>query len=183
MPGPRDDLFQALRASLGELPFIAEDLGMITEEVHALRERLEIPGMKVLQFGFGDPGAHIYLPQNFEPNCVVYTGTHDNDTTAGWWESSASEEERRHAATYFGEPSDGMHWALIRAAFASVAQTGDCALAGRAGPGQRGPHEHAFTERRQLGLALCRGRPHRQPGGKACALSSVCDRTPKGSTR
>jgi 4-alpha-glucanotransferase len=120
--GPRDDLFNALRASLGDLPFIAEDLGLITQEVHALRERLGVPGMKVLQFGFGDPGAHIYLPQNFEPNCVVYTGTHDNDTTAGWWKSSASRDERRYAATYFGEPADGMHWAFIRAALGSVAR-------------------------------------------------------------
>jgi 4-alpha-glucanotransferase len=120
--GPCDGLFHALRASLGDLPFIAEDLGMITEEVHALRERLGVPGMKVLQFGFGDPGAHIYLPQNFEPNCVVYTGTHDNDTTAGWWKSSASKEEKRFAVNYFGEPADGMHWAFIRAAFASVAR-------------------------------------------------------------
>jgi 4-alpha-glucanotransferase len=122
VPGPGDDLFHALRASLGDLPFIAEDLGLITEEVHALRERLGVPGMKVLQFGFGDPGAHMYLPQNFDPNCVVYTGTHDNDTTAGWWKSSATKEERRFAETYFGEPADGMHWAFIRAAFNSVAR-------------------------------------------------------------
>ena len=120
--GPADDLFRVLRGRLGDLPFIAEDLGLITEEVHALRDRLAIPGMKVLQFGFGDPGARIYLPQNFAPNCVVYTGTHDNDTTAGWWTNSASADERRNAADYLGEPEDGMHWAFIRAAFASVAR-------------------------------------------------------------
>ncbi len=122
VPGPADDLFETLRAQLGDLPFIAEDLGMITEEVHALRERLGVPGMKVMQFGFGDAGSHIYLPQNFEPNCVVYTGTHDNDTTAGWWENSATEEEKQHAAAYLGQPQDGMHWAFIRAAFSSVAK-------------------------------------------------------------
>lgn len=119
--GPKDDLFQVLHARLGDLPFIAEDLGLITAEVHALRERLGIPGMKVLQFGFGDPGAHIYLPHKFEPNCVVYTGTHDNDTTAGWWKSSATDDERRYAAVYMGEAEDGIHWAFIRAAFDSVA--------------------------------------------------------------
>lgn len=118
--GPGDDLFRVLRQRLRDLPFIAEDLGLITAEVHALRERLGIPGMKVLQFGFGDPGAHIYLPHKYEPNCVAYTGTHDNDTTPGWWKS-ASREERQHALEYFGPAEDGMHWAFIRAAFSSVA--------------------------------------------------------------
>src|SRR2546423_2960373 len=81
--GPKDGLFITLRQRLGDLPFVAEDLGLITPEVNTLRAELGIPGMKVLQFGFGDPGAHMYLPHNFEPNCVVYTGTHDNDTTVG----------------------------------------------------------------------------------------------------
>jgi 4-alpha-glucanotransferase len=119
--GPEDDLFRVLRERLGDLPFVAEDLGYITPEVHALRNRLGVPGMKVLQFGFGDPGAHIYLPHRYEPNCVVYTGTHDNDTTPGWW-AGAGPEEKRHALEYFGTPEDGMHWAFIRAAFASVAR-------------------------------------------------------------
>ncbi|HEX7284921.1 MAG TPA: 4-alpha-glucanotransferase [Candidatus Angelobacter sp.] len=119
--GPEDDLFRVLRERLGDLPFVAEDLGYITPEVIALRERLGVPGMKVLQFGFGDPGAHMYLPHKFAPDCVVYTGTHDNDTTPGWW-ASASAEEKRDALEYFGEPEDGMHWAFIRGAFASVAK-------------------------------------------------------------
>jgi 4-alpha-glucanotransferase len=118
--GPGDDLFHVLRQRLGSLPFIAEDLGLITPEVHALRERLGIPGMKVLQFGFGDPGAHMYLPHKHEPNCVAYTGTHDNDTTPGWWKSAGG-EEKQHALEYFGPAQDGMHWAFIRAAFSSVA--------------------------------------------------------------
>lgn len=120
--GPEDALFEALRNALGDLPFIAEDLGMITAEVHALRKRLQIPGMAVMQFGFGDPGAHIYLPHKFEPNTVVYTGTHDNDTTPGWWQNMASEEEKRHAVTYLGMPQDGIEWAFIRAAEGSVAK-------------------------------------------------------------
>ncbi len=99
--GPKGDLFIALRNALGKLPFIAEDLGVITEDVTALRKSLDIPGMKVMQFGFNDRGAHIYLPHSYEPNCVVYTGTHDNDTTLGWWKNSATEEERLSAATYF----------------------------------------------------------------------------------
>jgi len=76
--------------------------------------------MKVLQFGFGDPGAHIYLPHKHIPQCVVYTGTHDNDTTPGWWKS-AGREEKQHAMEYFGPAEDGMHWAFIRGAFSSVA--------------------------------------------------------------
>jgi 4-alpha-glucanotransferase len=122
-----DDLFHALRAALGgELPFIAEDLGIITPPVEALRERLGIPGMRVMQFGFGDPGAHIYLPHRFVSNTVAYTGTHDNDTLAGWWRSGAGEHERRAAAAYLGLNSSGpdavdVPWAFIRAAETSVA--------------------------------------------------------------
>ncbi len=119
--GPQEDLFNVLRAKLGRLPFIAEDLGFITPDVHALRERLQIPGMRVLQFGFGDPGAHIYLPHRYQPNTVVYTGTHDNDTTAGWWQT-LDQEVRERVLAYLGEASDGMHWAMIRAAQNSIAE-------------------------------------------------------------
>jgi 4-alpha-glucanotransferase len=119
--GPKDDLFIKVREALGGLPFFAEDLGYITPEVEALRERLHIPGMAVLQFGFGDVGAHIYLPQRFTSDKVVYTGTHDNDSLMGWWTSGASQEEHRHAEAYFVRPTDGMNWAFIRAAQSSVA--------------------------------------------------------------
>jgi len=119
--GPNESFFQALRTALGKLPFIAEDLGYITPEVHELRKALEIPGMKVLQFGFGNKGAHIYLPHRYEPDCVVYTGTHDNDTIAGWWNTSATEEEKQLASTYMGISEDGVHWAFVRAALTSVA--------------------------------------------------------------
>jgi 4-alpha-glucanotransferase len=121
MDGPKDDLFLALRKALGKLPIIAEDLGLVTEQVRALRRRLDIPGMRVMQFGFGDRGAHIYLPHQFEPNTVVYTGTHDNDTTLGWWKSSATEQERCYASAYLGHDPEGIHWSFIRAAEASVA--------------------------------------------------------------
>ncbi len=119
--GPKDDLFDRVREALGGLPFFAEDLGYITPDVHALRERLDIPGMAVLQFGFGDPGAHTHLPHTFTPAKVVYTGTHDNDTVLGWWESGASEEQRRHARSYLGLCQDGVNWAMIRCAINSVA--------------------------------------------------------------
>jgi 4-alpha-glucanotransferase len=116
--GPRDDLFFKLREALGGLPFFAEDLGYITPEVHALRDRLHIPGMSVLQFGFGDEGAHMYLPHRAVGK-VVYTGTHDNDTVQGWWRTGAAEHERRNAEAYFGRCDDGIHWAFIRAAQSS----------------------------------------------------------------
>ena len=118
--GPRDDLFHKLREALGGLPFFAEDLGYITPEVHALRDRLQIPGMAVLQFGFGDEGAHMYLPHRAQGK-VMYTGTHDNDTVAGWWQSGAADHERRNAEAYLGRPDDGIHWAFIRAAQSSPA--------------------------------------------------------------
>ena len=118
--GPRDDLFTALRQALGGLPFFAEDLGYITPEVLALRDRLQIPGMCVLQFGFGDEGAHMYLPHR-SAGKVIYTGTHDNDTVVGWWNSGAAEHERRNAEAYVGRCEDGINWAFIRAAQTSPA--------------------------------------------------------------
>jgi 4-alpha-glucanotransferase len=119
--GPKDDLFVKLREALGGLPFFAEDLGYITPDVNALRERLKIPGMAVLQFGFGDVGAHTHLPHTFTSEKVVYTGTHDNDTLLGWWASSATEHERQQVKAYLGRCADGLHWAMIRAASDSVA--------------------------------------------------------------
>jgi 4-alpha-glucanotransferase len=119
--GPKDELFQHLRDALGGFPFFAEDLGYITPDVHALRQRLNIPGMAVLQFGFGDVGSHSHLPHAFTADKVVYTGTHDNDTILGWWQSGASEEERGHALAYLGAAEDGLNWAMIRCAIASVA--------------------------------------------------------------
>jgi len=118
--GPRDDLFLKLREALGGLPFFAEDLGFITPEVHALRDRLQMPGMAVLQFGFGDEGAHMYLPHRAAGK-IMYTGTHDNDTVVGWWNSGAADHERRNAECYVGRSDDGIHWAFIRAAVCSPA--------------------------------------------------------------
>lgn len=120
--GPNEDLFIALRNALGKLPFIAEDLGLITPEVTELRKKLDIPGMAVMQFGFNDRGAHIYLPHSYASNTVVYTGTHDNDTTLGWWKSSATEEERISAANYLNITSEeDVAWSFVRGALTSVA--------------------------------------------------------------
>ena len=119
--GPKDDLFVKLREALGGLPFFAEDLGYITPDVHALRERLKIPGMAVLQFGFGNVGAHAHLPHTFTSEKVVYTGTHDNDTLLGWWASAATDYERQQVEAYLGRCEDGFAWTMIRAAANSVA--------------------------------------------------------------
>jgi 4-alpha-glucanotransferase len=119
--GPKDDLFVKVRGALGGLPFFAEDLGYITPDVNALRDRLKIPGMAVLQFGFGDAGAHTHLPHTFTVDKVVYTGTHDNDTLRGWWNTGITEQERKYIEAYLGRSDDGINWALIRAAMNSVA--------------------------------------------------------------
>ena len=119
--GPGHDLFHALRSTMGGLPFIAEDLGTITPEVDQLRRSFEMPGMRILQFGFGNPGAHIYLPHRFERNTVVYTGTHDNDTTLGWWSSGATKEEKQAVQQYMAIKDSDVHWGFIRAAATSVA--------------------------------------------------------------
>jgi 4-alpha-glucanotransferase len=79
-----------------------------------------MPGMRILQFAFGNPGAHIYLPHRYPSNTVVYTGTHDNDTTLGWWKS-CSENERRFAGALLGDASDGINWAMVRLAQSSTA--------------------------------------------------------------
>ena len=121
MPGPGIALFDALRNALGELPLVAEDLGFITEEVHELRRATGLPGMRILQFGFGAPDSP-HLPHRFDRHTVVYTGTHDNDTARGWFEGAA-DAERELARTYLGDDCRDFAWALIRAAYTSVANT------------------------------------------------------------
>lgn len=120
--GPGQALFQALHEALGEVPIIAEDLGVITPEVEELRKALGFPGMKVLQFAFSGEPDHPYLPHNYEANYVVYTGTHDNDTTLGWL-LTASEQERESLMRYLGGRENELNWELIRLAFMSVAHT------------------------------------------------------------
>jgi 4-alpha-glucanotransferase len=118
---PGLELFRALEAALGPLPLVAEDLGMITPAVEALRAELGMPGMKVLQFGFNSKGAHLHLPHRHTPSTVAYTGTHDNDTTQGWW-NEASKVERSAVEAYVGTVGKTAVWPLIRATEASVAQ-------------------------------------------------------------
>jgi 4-alpha-glucanotransferase len=121
--GPGQSFFDAMEASLGELPLIAEDLGLITPEVVALRDRFNFPGMKILQFAFGGERNSQFLPHTFDKNCVVYTGTHDNDTVIGWFED-ADENERKHVLNYMNvATADNIAWNMIRLAFSSVANS------------------------------------------------------------
>ena len=122
MPGPGAALFQAVEAALGKLPIIAEDLGVITPEVDALRQGFDLPGMRVLHFAFGGDNANTYLPHNYCANTVVYGGTHDNNTSVGWWQE-ASPAERSHVCHYLAIDGHDIAWDLIRAACASVADT------------------------------------------------------------
>lgn len=118
---PGDKFFQVLNQKLGKLPILAEDLGVITPEVEALRDKFEFPGMKIVHFAFGSDPGNPYLPFNYPRNCIVYTGTHDNDTTIGWYEK-LSDYERANLWNYMGcIGQQGIHWDLIRVAMSSVA--------------------------------------------------------------
>ena len=128
-PGPGIELFvafdQALRltaeAEAGQLRIIAEDLGFITPQVNALRRATGLPGMRILQFAFDGNADNAYLPHNFDANTVVYTGTHDNDTTCGWWNVLPADTQE-YIRRYLGVSGESINWDLIRASSASVAK-------------------------------------------------------------
>jgi 4-alpha-glucanotransferase len=130
---PGRELFTAIKHALGDLPVIAEDLGVITPDVEALRDDFGFPGMRILQFGFGGDPKNIDLPHNYIRNVVVYTGTHDNDTIVGWFKSEAGagstrdaaqvERERKFCLDYLDTDGHEIHWAFIRAVLSSVANT------------------------------------------------------------
>ncbi|XP_042017244.1 4-alpha-glucanotransferase, chloroplastic/amyloplastic-like [Salvia splendens] len=121
--GPGKSLFDAIFRDVGEINIIAEDLGVITEDVVALRRSIGAPGMAVLQFGFGSDAENPHLPHNHEENQVVYTGTHDNDTIQGWWDV-LPEEEKSNVVKYLGHiVEEDVSWGLIKAALSSVSQT------------------------------------------------------------
>jgi 4-alpha-glucanotransferase len=132
--GPGAPLFEALERALSKLPIVAENLGVITPEVEALRQQFGFPGMAILQFAFGnDPHAPDFKPHNYQHHLVAYTGTHDNDTVVGWWTSSAGmnstrtladvEKEMEYARRYLNTDGHEINWVMIRAVMASVADT------------------------------------------------------------
>jgi 4-alpha-glucanotransferase len=131
--GPGAALFEALEKALGPLPIVAENLGVITPAVEALRARFGLPGMAILQFAFGsDAQANTFIPHNLDHDVAAYTGTHDNDTTVGWWSSAGAgdstrsdddvDSERAFALKYLDAEGKPIHWAFIRALMASVAR-------------------------------------------------------------
>ncbi len=121
--GPGADFFTAVRAQLGDdLPIIAEDLGEITPDVIELRNAFDLPGMKILQFAFSTDASDKFLPHNYERNFVVYSGTHDNDTSWGWYRNTATEKERDFFRRYFRTDGHDAAWTLINAAWSSVAE-------------------------------------------------------------
>jgi 4-alpha-glucanotransferase len=122
VPGPGAKLFAAIDQALGKVPIIAEDLGVITPDVEQLRDAFAFPGMRILQFGFSDASEHAFLPHNYPANTVVYTGTHDNDTVRGWW-NSCSAREGAYAGIYLNTDANNVHWAMIRSASLSAANT------------------------------------------------------------
>jgi 4-alpha-glucanotransferase len=117
--GPGLDFFTVVEREIGRIPIVVEDLGMITPDVEELRDELGYPGMKVLQFAFGDDSSNPYLPHNVIPNSMIYTGTHDNDTTVGWY-SSQSRETRNHVRRYARSSPSTIHWDMLRLAWSSV---------------------------------------------------------------
>jgi 4-alpha-glucanotransferase len=120
--GPGEALFYALIDALGPLPIIAEDLGVITPDVEALRDRFGFPGMKILQFAFDSGPANPYLPHNHVKDSVVYTGTHDNDTTVGWF-AQLTAKDKKSVLAYINTDGREISWDLVRSALASVADT------------------------------------------------------------
>jgi 4-alpha-glucanotransferase len=141
-------LFTAIGNALGELPIIAEDLGVITPEVDQLRDDFGFPGMRVLQFAFGGDAHDLHLPHNYHQNVVVYTGTHDNDTTLGWFQSTAGadstrteseiDSERNFCKKYLNTRGEEMHWDFIRAVLSSVANTAIIPMQDVLGAGNEG---------------------------------------------
>jgi 4-alpha-glucanotransferase len=119
--GPRRALFDTIAESLGEVPIIVEDLGLITSDVHSLRRELNLPGMAVLQFAFDHDPENAYLPHNYTDPVVVYPGTHDNQTTIGWFED-LDVETRTQVQTYLGRDGSDIAWDLIRLALSSTAK-------------------------------------------------------------
>jgi 4-alpha-glucanotransferase len=156
MPGPGAELFETIRDSLGELPIIAEDLGVITPQVIELRQQFGFPGMKIIQFAFDQdalrasfdvqaPGwRNPFLPHNYTPNCVAYTGTHDNETALGWL-ANATPDQKQMALAYLGCTEADYARAMVRSVLSSVADTAILPLQDLLGLGNEARMNHPGT--------------------------------------
>ncbi len=178
---PGDAFFEVIRQKLGKLPVLAEDLGIITPPVEALRDKFEFPGMKVLQFAFGSDPGNPFLPFNYQRNAVVYTGTHDNDTTVGWY-TTANDWEKRNLSLYLGGISpDGIQWDLIRLALSSIANQAIIPLQDILGLGTEARMNFPSTpegnwEWRYQSAALTQ-----ELGDRLKTLTTICGRAPRHS--
>ena len=161
---------------------IAEDLGYITPDVVALRDRHNIPGMAVLQFAFGDAGAHAYLPHRLNANRVIYTGTHDNDTTLGWW-STAGEKEKEAVLALIGSCEDGVNWGLIRLAQSSAANFSIAPLQDVLGLGSEARLNTPSTKIGNYHWRCQPGSLKPEFAKKLAALAEVTDRLPVTATK
>jgi 4-alpha-glucanotransferase len=176
--GPGDEFFDKIKTALGGLPFFAEDLGLITRDVVALRERHQIPGMAVLQFAFGDAGAHTYLPHRLSADKVIYTGTHDNDTSVGWW-SMLGDKERMAVLALTGPCEDGPNWGLIRLAQSSPASFSVIPLQDVLGLGSEARLNTPSTHVGNYHWRFQPGSLKLELAKKLAALAEVTDRLPE----
>ena len=167
--GPGRAVFDAIVNALGQVPIIVEDLGLITADVNALREDLGFPGMKVLQFAFDDAPDNVYLPHLYEHNCVVYTGTHDNQTTVGWFQG-LDERTRRQVQTYLGRDGSDIAWDFIRLALSSVA---DLAVISLQDVMRLGDEARMNMPGRPMGNWGWRFQPHQLHHGVAAGLGEL----------
>ena len=186
--GPGASLFEAMESALKleRLPFVAENLGVITPEVESLRERFGFPGMAILQFAFGtDPQAPTFKPHNYQRNLVVYTGTHDNDTTVGWWTGDVGhstrteqeiENERAHARRYLGTDGNEIQWDFIRAVEGSVADTAIVPAQDLIGVGSDARFNRPGTASGNWRWRLRPGQLTREPMQRLGALTETYDR-------
>jgi len=190
VPGPGILFFRAAEKALGPLPIIAEDLGLVTPAVAALREQLGAPGMRVLQFAFGkDDRASIHLPHNFVRNCLVYTGTHDNDTTLGWFgalpnpartrTTAETELERARVLSYLGTDGKEINWDFIRVAFSSIADTAIVPLQDVLGLGNEARMNHPGMAEGNWGWRFVSGQITRDMESRLREMTRTYDRAPQ----
>ena len=118
---PGVEMIQALYSELGDLNIVAEDLGIITPDVEELRDMFKLPGMKILQFAFDTGEDHNFLPHTYDKNCLVYTGTHDNNTSRGWFEESDEKDKLKLRDYFFNVDEHNISWSLIKLAWSTVA--------------------------------------------------------------
>lgn len=193
-PGPRAQLFRRLEKKLGALPILAEDLGAVTPAVWALRDQFGFPGMRVLQFAFGEPGSdNEHQPHLYPANAVVYTGTHDNDTISGWYaslgkriaaggkEGAAAALQRQHLLLYLDGMQDDLHWSMIRLVMLSAANTAIFPVQDVLGLGAEARMNVPGTAKGNWGFRLSRGALTEEHSARLSTLTTLYGRAPRAS--